>query len=167
MNMNYTNTLPLAEYPMYHFARAEVIPGISDKYLSILSPFAAYWILSLFFTVIDNLNWDMFERYRIHEPEELKKKNRVTARQVVLAVLLQQAIQTAMGLVWLEDDSAEIGPMRDHYGDLRGYERIVSKVVVTLLGKNLGGTVLSQAGGGLTSWVYWWGVPIVQYFFAA
>lgn len=165
--MNYTNTLPISAYPIYHYPRAEVIPGFSDKHLSIFAPFAAYWILSLFFYIIDNLNWPIFEQHRIHESDEAMKKNRVTAKQVVVAVLFQQAVQTALALIWLEDDSLEMSPMRNHKLDLQVYSGVISRIVNKVVGNSFGEKLLTSFGESTTSWIYWWGVPIFQYLFAA
>lgn len=160
-------TTPLLQYPIYHFARAEVIPGVSDKYTSIFAPFLAYWVFSLFFHLLDTLQWPIFERHRIHESEEVKTRNMVTVRQVILAVFVQQAIQTLLGIVWLEDDDPSVGPFRDHVGDMVWYAGWMGKAAIVVLGESRGSEVLKLYGAEAVSWVYWWGVPIVQFFFAA
>ena len=142
-----------------------MIPGFSDKFTSIFAPFAVYWILSAFFHVIDVSG--LFEDYRIHEPEEEKKKNRVTVKQVILAVLLQQVIQTALALVWLEDDDVSVGPFRDHQGDIRGYSGVIDGIVLSVLGKQLGRSVVNRYSDELASFTYWWAVPLFQFFFAS
>ncbi|KAL9007601.1 MAG: hypothetical protein Q9173_007169 [Seirophora scorigena] len=73
-----------------------LVPWLSDFHLSLLLPVAAYWFISLIFWYIDKK--DYFARYRLHTPEEFKQRNRVTAAEVLRSVLLQQAVQTALGL---------------------------------------------------------------------
>ncbi|KAL8797644.1 MAG: hypothetical protein Q9182_007147 [Xanthomendoza sp. 2 TL-2023] len=57
---------------------------------------AAYWTVSLIFWYIDKK--DYFSQYRIHTPEEFKQRNRVTVAEVLRSILLQQVVQTALGL---------------------------------------------------------------------
>ena len=142
-----------------------MIPGFSDKFTSIFAPFAVYWVFSFFFHLVDTSG--LFEQYRIHEPEEEKKKNRVTVKQVIWAVLFQQAIQTALALVWLEDDDASVGPFRDHQGDIRGYSRVIDSIVMSVLGNKLGRSAVQRYGDEMASFTYWWAVPIFQFFFAS
>ncbi|GAA5920670.1 hypothetical protein JCM1841_002886 [Sporobolomyces salmonicolor] len=160
---HYSNPLPPAEYPWYNTDRVEFVLGISDKYLSVLVPLAAYWAFSLFFHILDKLQLDCLERYRIHEPEEVTSKNRVTVREVVVAVLFQQLLQTAMGVWWLEDDD----PVFDDAAELNRFGRKVAKAVIAVAGTSLGGDFMAQYGRQATSWVYWWGVPIAQFAWAA
>jgi sphinganine C4-monooxygenase len=94
-------------------------------------------------------------------------KNRVTVKQVIWAVLLQQVIQTALGLAWLEDDDPLTGPFRDHAGDIANYFNFTTSTLLFVLGKNWGSTVVKQHGHALASWMYWWGVPTFQFFFAS
>ncbi|MCJ1279560.1 hypothetical protein MMC21_007384 [Puttea exsequens] len=74
-----------------------LIPWISDFHLSLFLPIAAYWFMSLTFWYIDKK--DLWSQYRIHTPEEFKQRNRVTVGEVLRSVLLQQAVQTALGLL--------------------------------------------------------------------
>lgn len=145
--------------------RVDLVAGFSDKYLSIFAPFAIYWLFSAVFHLVDVSGW--FEAYRLHEPEEEKAKNRVTVKQVIWAVLLQQAIQTALALVWLEDDDPTVGPFRDHAGDILKYVGYTSKIASVVLGQSWGSTAMKQYGAGVANWMYWWGVPVFQFFFAS
>ncbi len=74
-----------------------LVPWLNDKYLTLALPILAYWAVSLFFHAIDT--YDLFARYRLHTPEELTKRNHVSRRDVLRDVLVQQAIQTAFGVV--------------------------------------------------------------------
>ncbi|KAL8921721.1 MAG: hypothetical protein Q9172_003870 [Xanthocarpia lactea] len=51
-----------------------------------------YWLL------IPLFQKNYWRQYRIHTPEELKQRNRVTVGEVLRSILLQQAVQTALGL---------------------------------------------------------------------
>ena len=73
-----------------------LLPWLSDFHLSLVLPVAAYWVMSLIFWFIDQKNW--FSWYRLHTPEEFKQRNRVTVGEVLRSILLQQAIQTSLGL---------------------------------------------------------------------
>ncbi|KAK4704961.1 sphinganine C4-monooxygenase, partial [Phenoliferia sp. Uapishka_3] len=161
------SSLSSIDYPIYHFARDELIKGIPDKYSSLFAPFATYWIVSLLFHLIDISNLPIFEKYRIHEPDEVKSKNRVTVRQVLLAVFFQQAIQTGLGLYWIEDDDPAYGPFRNHAADLDKYAAWVGRIAVVALGKEWGMEVVKKYGAGVASWAYWWAVPVGQFFLAA
>ena len=70
---------------------------IPDKLLTLLLPIAAYWGLSMFFHWIDTM--DYFPQYRLHTPAEVAKRNRVSRREVVRSVFIQQVVQTAVGWV--------------------------------------------------------------------
>lgn len=90
-------TIELPRLPPYTLRPVQpLIPGISDFHLSLLLPVAAYWFMSLIFWYIDKK--DYFSQYRLHTPEEFKQRNRVSAIEVLRSVLLQQTIQTALGL---------------------------------------------------------------------
>lgn len=138
---------------------------MSDKFTSIFAPFAVYWLFSGFFHIVDTCG--LFEDYRIHEPEEEKAKNRVTVKQVIWAVLLQQLIQTALGLVWLEDDDPAVGPFRDHSGDIIQYAGYINSSIKFIAGPTLARAFDQRFGQTFASWSYWWAVPIFQFFFAS
>ncbi len=156
------------DYPFYHFPRLDVLPGLSDKYLSIIAPFIVYWVLSFVFQIIDWLELRMIEKYRIHEADEVKTRNRVTISQVVWMVLFQQVLQTALALYWLEDDDERYGPFRDHQGEIGAYKQVIVKAAGLLLPTN------SLVAADKAGWInkvanvsYWWLVPLAQFLFAA
>lgn len=94
---NQTVTLPpLPSYTLKPVPR--LVPWLSDFHLSLALPVLAYWFMSLTFHLISTYN--LFSKYRLHTPEEFKTRNRVTAGEVLRSVILQQTIQTALGL-WL------------------------------------------------------------------
>lgn len=76
--------------------REQLLPWITDKHLSLLLPVVLYWAVSFFWFLVDY--FEVFEKYRIHTPEELKK-NIVGWKTVLRAVFCQHIIQTASGLL--------------------------------------------------------------------
>lgn len=88
----------LPPLPAYKLATLPpLISPIPDKILTLLLPFAAYWSLSMFFHWIDTN--DYLPQYRLHTPVEVLKRNRVSRWEVVRDVLIQQAVQTVMGVL--------------------------------------------------------------------
>lgn len=155
--------LPPHEFPWYHISRPHVFGSIPDSVTGIAAPFLVYWVYSLVFYALERLELPFFERYRIHEPDDIKNRNRVTLAQVIKAVLIQQALQTALGLAWLEnDDSAH-----DYRRELDSYASWTRYLLVTVLGRGLGTDLAKLHASDLGTWFYWWGVPLLQFFFAA
>ena len=81
-----------------------LIPGIQDQYLALALPVLAYWVVSGLFHLLDT--WDLFPQYRLHTPAEVLKRNHVSRWDVFRDVIIQQVVQTAVGLVLaaLEDE---------------------------------------------------------------
>jgi len=151
-------------YPIYHVPRKELVEGIPDSVLSIIAPFASYWIMSFIFSALDTLELPFFEKYRIHESDEVAKRNRVTRWEVVYMVLLQQVLQTGLGLTFLSDD-----PLRSesgHVAAMRWYATWIEWAARKTLGSKTGSHLLAEYGADLTQWLYWWGVPGFQFIFA-
>lgn len=149
------------QYPFYHVHNPTLIPGLKDHYLALAAPVIAYWAYSLFFHILDS---DIFEwpaKYRIHESEEMRSKNLVSPRDVFFAVVFQHVVQTILGIFWLEESVS-----LDHLAEMRRLSTNLSWIAIKLLGKELGGAFLHAVGPESISWLYWWGIPIIQFFFA-
>lgn len=86
---------PLPEYQLAPLP--QLISPLPDKFLTLLLPFAAYWGLSMLFHWIDTM--DYFPQYRLHTPAEVSKRNRVSRWEVIRDVLIQQAVQTVVGVL--------------------------------------------------------------------
>jgi len=86
---------PLPDYELHPLP--SLIPNLPDKILVLILPVIAYWSLSLVFHYID-VN-DFFEKYRLHTPAEVLKRNRVSINEVIREVLIQHFVQTLTG--WL------------------------------------------------------------------
>ncbi|KAI9737721.1 MAG: hypothetical protein M1818_005725 [Claussenomyces sp. TS43310] len=95
---NLTNFDDLPPLPSYTLSPVPAfLPFISDFYLSLLFPVAAYWVLSLFFHYADT--YDVWPQYRLHTPAEILKRNHATRYEVARDVIVQQIIQTVVGAV--------------------------------------------------------------------
>ena len=82
-----------------------LLPFISDKHLALLSPVVVYWAYSFVFYVLDEWHPQWLEAYRIHTPEELATRNRVSKAAVARDVLIQHGIQTVIGMAVLGNDA--------------------------------------------------------------
>ncbi|KAK9703872.1 Sphingolipid C4-hydroxylase sur2 [Basidiobolus ranarum] len=85
----------------------QLLSFISDKTLALMLPVVVYWIFSGFFYFVSELRIPFFEKYRNHTPEEEKAKNQVTVKEVITNVLVQQFIQTLLGLIVVAAEGAE------------------------------------------------------------
>ncbi|KAH7335594.1 sphingosine hydroxylase [Rhizoctonia solani] len=157
MTMNVTSAFydslvpsPLT-YPWYHSSKPDLLDWISDKHLSLAAPIIAYWILSLLFHAIDTFEPPFFERYRLHESEEVKSRNLVSRADVIWAVFLQHIIQTGLGLVFLDESGSESS--YNHAAGMR-YWAPYSR------------TYVGSYGQGLVHFTYWWFIPSAQFLFA-
>ncbi|OZJ03918.1 hypothetical protein BZG36_03292, partial [Bifiguratus adelaidae] len=103
-------------------------PYMSDQALALILPVVLYWVYSLFFHVMSSLEIPAFERYRIHDPEELKK-NKVSQAQVIRGVLLQQFLQTLLGLAMLGDE-----PVKASADSLADTEKVILRLATRILG---------------------------------
>jgi sphinganine C4-monooxygenase len=93
----YNELHALPPLPSYKLQPAPgLIPAVSDKTTAVVAPVIAYWALSLLFHWIDAN--DYLPQYRLHTPAEVLKRNHVSRYEVVRDVIIQQIIQTLMGL---------------------------------------------------------------------
>lgn len=75
----------------------DLLPFISDFWLSIIAPHIAYWVVSLFFHILDV--YDLLPQYRLHTPEEISQRNLASRYEVARDVILEQIIQVGMSTV--------------------------------------------------------------------
>ena len=110
-----------------------LVPFVSDFYLSLILPIAAYWGLSMVFHCIDI--YDIWPQYRLHTPAEILKRNHVSRYEVARDVIIQQVIQTVMGaILGLTEPEEMVG--REEY-DLAMWAtrlRIAQRALPKLLG---------------------------------
>ncbi|MBW0468498.1 hypothetical protein O181_008213 [Austropuccinia psidii MF-1] len=153
-------------FPLYHYHRQSIVPGISDPILSIIVPVATYWIVSLLFTLIDYLEWPSIEKFRIHDSAEVTRRNRISPQQVIKAVIIQQVIQTLLGLFYLEPDPINV-LQRDYLTEMRVTARLVLRLAKIVLPPKHAIWIVNHYGQQITQWMYWWGIPIIQFFWAS
>lgn len=98
MASNATTPFELPPLPSYTPGpQPDLLSWCPDSYLALACPVIAYWVVSMMFHVIDI--YDLFPHYRLHTPAELLKRNHATRWEVCRDVILQQIIQTLVGLV--------------------------------------------------------------------
>lgn len=144
-------------FPFYYSPRKNLIDGISDSITAVSSPLVAYWTLSMFFHFLDVSGWKWLEKYRIHESEEVTSKNLVSRSQVLLAVIIQQAIQTALGLLWIQEEER----IFNHAERIHNISAFFQSFFTHYLG-DWGKTMFPQ----ISYTIYWWVIPAAQFFFA-
>ncbi|KAI0180044.1 fatty acid hydroxylase superfamily-domain-containing protein [Hypoxylon sp. FL1284] len=110
---NVTSATGLPPLPAYTVVEApDLISWFPDFYLGIVAPIIAYWIISIFFHVIDSL--DLFPQYRLHTPAEITQRNKVSRYEVLRDVIFQQIIQAVMGGVLGMTDPPQYTGMEEH-----------------------------------------------------
>ncbi|OZJ04064.1 hypothetical protein BZG36_04656 [Bifiguratus adelaidae] len=130
------------------YARPLLLP-FSDQQLAVLSPIVVYWVYSLFFHVLTHLEIPWLEKYRIHDPEELKK-NKVSVGQVLRGVLLQQVLQTILGFLFVEDEPV-VDVIKGQLATVQLVQRVIADPV---LANSLGYAL------------YWYILPCWRFFVA-
>ena len=160
-----------------------LIPGIPDQYLALALPVIAYWAVSMLFHTIDQ--FDLFPQYRLHTPAEVLKRNPVSRWDVFRDVIIQQVVQTIVGLVLtVLDDPSTIGKEEYNVAVWARRIRVAQSALPTLLGvvgidaaglsKSIGSSHEMLAGAlsggiyeGLTQTILLKGEPITTPAFAA
>ena len=153
------------QFPFYHVHRESVFPHISDGIASLLVTVLVYWVVSLSYHYLDICGWQWLEKYRIQESDEVKSRNLVTRGQVVRTVAFQQCMQTAFGIAWLILFPVP-PPARNYAQELSGLSLKIARNVFMVMGEQRGRDFVEKYGASLTYTMYWWIIPMFQYFFA-
>lgn len=156
--------LPHLKVPFYFAMRQNLLDNIPDNILAIMAPVVAYWSMSLFFHCLDMSGWTWLDKYRIHESEEVKLRNRATRLQVVWAVIVQHTLQTMLGYYWLSDPPM-ISPAKCTT-ELEAVGKTLVRLVRWMVGPDVGNYFLELRGADVTHWLYWWGIPAAQLLFS-
>ncbi|TQN67623.1 Sphingolipid C4-hydroxylase SUR2 [Colletotrichum shisoi] len=122
---------PLPAYTLKPYA--DIIPGLPDVYLRLFLPIVVYWVLSMFFHLIDV--YDIWPQYRLHTPEEITKRNHVSRYEVARDVVLQQLIQICMSIFLEYIDDEQLTGSEDY--DVAVWAtrvRIAQRALPTFLG---------------------------------
>ncbi|GKT53162.1 fatty acid hydroxylase superfamily protein [Colletotrichum tofieldiae] len=138
---------PLPAYTLKPYD--DMIPGLPDVYLRILLPIVVYWILSLFFHLIDV--YDVWPQYRLHTPEEITKRNHVSRYEVARDVVLQQLIQIFMSVFLEYIDDEQLTGREDYDVAVWATRLLVAKAIYWLV---IPGFQLFAAISILDTWQY-------------
>ncbi|WFD45161.1 sphingolipid C4-monooxygenase [Malassezia psittaci] len=151
-------------YPFYYQKSARVLDFVSDKDLSLILPLLVYWTTSLAYHALDTWQPRWSERYRMHAPEQLSKRNRVKMSRVLQMVVLQHIMQTILGYLVL-DDTPHLGPYRtDVYPEVAVMQiaSCLRQFFTWISGADLSRTAdIFTVRGSIA--LYWWGIPWVQF----
>ncbi|KAF5349336.1 hypothetical protein D9758_011751 [Tetrapyrgos nigripes] len=140
-------------------ATPSLFEGVSDPILTLAAPVLAYWVSSLVFHVLDISGWKWLDSYRLHDSEEVKSKNLVSKTDVLVAVVFQHIVQTALGYFWLEDKTSHLDHARHMDAIASWAEPLVNLVLgETVENKKMKSLVLHEVG----YYVYWWAIPTMQ-----
>ncbi|OCF36473.1 C4-hydroxylase [Kwoniella heveanensis BCC8398] len=163
-----TITPTAAHPPFYYVPKSSQFSFISDKYLNLAAPVVTYWVYCSLFHWLDTAKYAYFEKRRIHESPEVLARNKVTFAQVLKAVVVQHTIQICLGWFWMEGDDTVLDRQvfRDHVGEMADLAPWVADAALLLLGRRTGEQLLKTYGERIVRWVYWWGIPAAQMFFA-
>eukprot|EP00877_Chromochloris_zofingiensis_P004654 jgi/Chrzof1/1418/Cz10g07090.t1 len=80
---------------------SERLSWTSTELMVSVMPVIFYWLVALYFEVLDHLQLPWFEKYRLRSQQEADKKNITSRKHVALRVLLQNAIQIVVGLLMI------------------------------------------------------------------
>lgn len=168
LGVDYQHAMPIEfSYPWYYRPEPSLLPMMPDKYLSLLAPIIIYWVASGWFYLLDAFQFPFFEKYRLHEPQEITKRNRVSAKRVVVMVLVQQIVQTILGLFVLEDEATLFEQVfADHQNNVKALSSQISSLLLRVAGTDLGISFLHILGPSFANWMYWWGIPTLQMWWA-
>jgi sphinganine C4-monooxygenase len=125
--------LPLPPLPDYTLTPLQpLLSWIPDLYLALVLPVAAYWLVSFIFHLIDQ--YDLFPQYRLHTPAEVLKRNHVSRWDVFRDVIIQQVIQTAVGLaITIIEPEATVGQDDHNVAVWAQRLRLAQRAIPTLL----------------------------------
>lgn len=90
----------------------DLLPFISDFWLSVIGPHIAYWVVSAIFHIIDV--YDLFPQYRLHTPAEIVQRNLASRWQVARDVIVEQIIQMVTAAVLSLTEPAQMTGMENY-----------------------------------------------------
>ncbi|WFD34293.1 sphingolipid C4-monooxygenase [Malassezia cuniculi] len=147
----------------YYSDSPRAVSFLSDKYTSLAIPVVVYWVSSLSFHALDVLRPAFSEKYRIHEPAEVTRRNRVSMTRVIVMVILQHILQTVLGIIVLTDTAhnttrrLDVDPIGDvlRLGDR--IQRVIGYAAPSLATTDIATRVAIA--------MYWWMIPWMQLWF--
>ena len=154
-----------ATHPWYYNPNPQLWSVMSDYLLSVLGPVAAYWLLSGLFEILDRGDWEWLRKYKIHESSEVTSRNRVTKKDVLAAVILQQAIQITLGYFWMDSTTKNGGPTSMHIPRMEALAPTILRSLEALFGHRAAAFLWLHKAQDLIYYVYWWAIPLAQLVF--
>ncbi|KAJ7911915.1 fatty acid hydroxylase superfamily-domain-containing protein [Mycena leptocephala] len=142
--------------PWYYSHKPSLIDGVSDTYVALAAPVIAYWTSALMFHYLDTCNWPILKRYRIHESTEVASRNRASRTAVVSVAIIQHLLQTTLGLIGMEERQTPV----NHVQKVAAIRQWLTLTMVEQ------GEVADCILSRMAQWVYWWGIPLLQFLFA-
>ncbi|KAB5570752.1 fatty acid hydroxylase superfamily-domain-containing protein [Coniochaeta sp. 2T2.1] len=131
---NSTMTADLPPLPAYTIKpMPDLLPFISDFWLSLILPHIAYWVVSLFFHFVDI--YDLFPQYRLHTPVEITQRNLVSRWECARDVIVEQFLQLGMSTLLSLTEPGQMTGMEDY--DVAVWAtriRVAQRSLPTLLG---------------------------------
>ncbi|OCF71759.1 C4-hydroxylase [Kwoniella mangroviensis CBS 8886] len=154
--------------PFYHLTDPQHIAIASSKTFNLLCPIVVYWLICTLWHHLDTAKYPYFEKRRIHESPEIIARNKVSFSEVIKAVFLQHCIQIVLGWLWFEDTNVILQTQfyADHITKMADLAPWVADGTLLVLGRRTGEQVLYKYGEKLVAWMYWWGIPLAQMYFA-
>ena len=100
--------------------------------------------------------------HKIHESSEVTSPNRVTRKQVVAAVVLQQAIQMMLEYFWMDPTVENGGPISMHIPQREALAPTIHHSLEVLPGRRVAAFLSLHKAQDLVSYVNWWAIPLAQ-----
>jgi len=151
-----------AVHPWYYDPSPRFWGSMSDPWLPVVVPFTAHWLLCAFFEVLDRAGWEWLEKYRVQESSEVTSRNLVTKRQVLTAVLFQQAIQFVFTWIWMDPSMNQGGPVAMHVSQMEIIAPGILRCLEALFGHRLATFLWFHKAQDFVYYAYWWGIPLAQ-----
>jgi sphinganine C4-monooxygenase len=131
-----------------------LISCMSDEALAVVMPVVTYWIYSIVFHFIMKAQIPFFEKYRIHTLEEMETKNKVSLYEVLRMVLVQQTLQTILGIMVLPSEE----PTPDHFFIQQTYAQHIYRYI-----DMISASVTDEAVQCIAYAAYWVIIPVIQF----
>lgn len=132
---------------------------MSDEALAVVMPVIAYWIYSITFHFIMKAEIPFFEKYRIHTLEEMNTKNKVSLYEVLRMVLVQQTLQTILGIMVLPSEE----PTYNHLFIQKTYAQHIYRYLGMLFTSGAQQYVTDEAVQWIAYAAYWLVIPACQF----
>ena len=172
--MAINSTSPLTEFhssylstthPWYYNPNPQLWSVMSDHWVSLLAPVAAFWLFTSFFEILDRGDWEWLQKYKLHKDPEAISRNRVTKKQVIAADIVQEVMQVALGYFWMDTTTKAGGPISMHIPHMEALAPIILRSLEALFGRRLAAFLWLHKAQELVYYVYWWAIPFAQLIF--